>query len=68
MEVDRGGRERGGKGILTSLTCFSLRSLNARCAARFCSLRFINRTSSWCGLPDFLLAEVMAFLEWAEEP
>lgn len=31
---------------LTSLTCFSFLSLNALWAARFCSFRFINRTSS----------------------
>ena len=39
--------------MLTSLTCFSLRSLKARCAARFCSLRFIRRPSS-LGLDDKL--------------
>jgi hypothetical protein len=34
---------------LTSKTCLSFLSRNARCAARFCSFRRCNRTSSFCG-------------------
>lgn len=39
---------------LTSFTCFSLRSLNALCAALFCSFRLSKRCSS-APFPDFLL-------------